>query len=494
VKNLHTALKKEILIMKNNATVNQVILTSLYLITLVYSSYADIENKPALRKKKGGLPYNQLWRKTDVRKYLKLPYDKKFGKDKLITSMDKFQSLDGISGFAIVSKLEQLSPNDSSLGGALFSVCNTDLSIFQVDIYNPISCKSACDLLFKWVTSTLSLWNNVPKVYLPQHNNDNENIYTLLDYTRPQKWYLNIKRGIIIHVRYDASSKWLKKDTPNNDLLIKQIDLIINGLISFLDGKYKITDKQKAEYSKIREKYKTSKEELGKERDAERRERLKRWREKRRKTPSKAAIRRMTRKIIEQEKAENKCKLTDAEIKNAFKYFLKKKKITLASFSKTATSLTRIVEGLYIVVKEKKTPQQVYSQLNMSKYDISREVWIGYTQKYKAIKSIDSLKGNIPNNMDIIIERGKKAFRPKLEDWLLLEKIITYFNAKFPQDKSLSTIEKERKWWAITLKKYKLDTKTYNYILSHITLSRSSSATDKKIMEEYFESLKRKTK
>ncbi|MCK4981619.1 MAG: hypothetical protein KAS17_01785, partial [Victivallaceae bacterium] len=96
---------------------------------------------------------------------------------------------------------------------------------------------------------------------------------------------------------------------------------------------------------------------------------------------AKTAIARTVKGIIEQEKKANKCKLTDAEMKGALGYFFKKKGITLSSFSVAALSSTKIVDGLYMVIKDKKTPQQIYSQLNMSKYGISKEAWMGYTKR-----------------------------------------------------------------------------------------------------------------
>lgn len=202
------------------------------------------------------------------------------------------------------------------------------------------------------------------------------------------------------------------------------------------------------------------------------------------------SIKTKIKEIIEQEKKENKCKLTDAETKEAFGYFLKKKKITLSSFSVAALSGTKIVDGLYMIIKENKTPQQVYNQLNMDKYGISKEAWTGYTKRYKDTKAVDALKKYIPNNMDTVIETGKKQFGSKVENWLLLEKIIMDFNAKYPKNKNLTLAKKEKKWWSITLKKYKLDPEAYNNILNGITLTHSLSTEDQKIMKEYFKNQK----
>jgi hypothetical protein len=212
------------------------------------------------------------------------------------------------------------------------------------------------------------------------------------------------------------------------------------------------------------------------------------------KLSTRAAIARTTKNIIEHEKKENKCKLTDAEMKEALGYFFKKKGITLSSFSVAALSSTKIIDGLYMIIKDKKTPQQVYSKLNMVKYDISKEEWTGYTKRYKDIKAVDRLKKGIPNNMDAIIETGKKQFGSKLEDWLLLEKIIMDFNTKYPKDRSFTLVQKEKKWWSVALKKYKLDAETYDNILNHITLAHSLSTKDQKIMKEYFKNQKRETK
>jgi len=204
------------------------------------------------------------------------------------------------------------------------------------------------------------------------------------------------------------------------------------------------------------------------------------------KSLARVTIARATKEIIEQEKRENKCKLTDAEMEKTFIYFLKKNKITLSSFSAAALSGNKIVDGLYMVIKDKKMPQEVYQQLDMAKYGISKEVWTTYTKKYKDIKAIDSFKKYIPNNMDIVIETGKKQFGSKVENWLLFEKIIMDFDAKYPKDKNLTLAKKEKNWWAIALKKYKLAPEAYNNILNSITLTDSLSTEDQKIMKEYF--------
>ncbi len=62
------------------------------------------------------------------------------------------------------------------------------------------------------------------------------------------------------------------------------------------------------------------------------------------------------------------------------------------------------------------------------------------------------------------------------------------FDVKFPQDKNLTLTKKEKKWWSIALKKYKLNTEIYDNILSSITLVHSLSAEDQKFMKEYFKS------
>jgi hypothetical protein len=218
-------------------------------------------NRP---QKRGGLPYDQLWREAEVKKFLKLPYNKKFDMKIPRVSLNKIQTLDGINGFAVVSKLKETSSSDVSLGGVLLNICSVDLSVFEVDIYNPVSCKSACDSLFKWVTFTLPLWNNIPKLFIPQHNNKNKEVYSLLRKgDRCEKFYFDTSKGIIIHVSYKPLMQ-LKTKLSNSDSLIAQMDLIISGLVSFLNGKYKITDKQKTEYNKIRAKYKEAKKLLKK--------------------------------------------------------------------------------------------------------------------------------------------------------------------------------------------------------------------------------------
>ena len=235
----------------NNATIGQLIFISFCLMASICFSYgATTGNKP---QKRGGLPYDQLWGETEVKKFLKLPYNEKFNIRVLPGYLKKNHELYGINGFAVVSKLNETSSNDVSLGGVLFRVCNTDLSIFEVDIYSPVSCESACDSLFKWVTFTLPLWNNIPEIFIPQYNNK---VYSLLRRDRCEKFYFDISKGIMIHVSHHPLSIQIETEPSNSDSIIAQIDQIIDGMLSFLNGKYKVTDEQKTEYNKIRQKYK----------------------------------------------------------------------------------------------------------------------------------------------------------------------------------------------------------------------------------------------
>lgn len=201
-------------------------------------------------------------------------------------------------------------------------------------------------------------------------------------------------------------------------------------------------------------------------------------------------IDRKTDKIIEQEKRKNGCKLSDEEVKKAFGYFLEQEGITLSSFADAALITTKIVDGLYMVVKDRKRPQYVYEKLAMAQSGISKEQWIGYTKRNKDIESINKLKKIIPDNMDTILGTSVKWFGPKLESWLLFEKIIMDFDQEFPQAENLTSGMKEHQWWAVTLKKYKLAQKNYDNILDMITVDYSLSAKEQKIMKEYFETLK----
>lgn len=195
-------------------------------------------------------------------------------------------------------------------------------------------------------------------------------------------------------------------------------------------------------------------------------------------------------RIIEQEKRNNGCKLSDAEMKQAVGYFLEQEGITLSSFSDEILIVNRIIDGLYMVVEDKKRPQYVYNRLAMDKYGISKEMWMGYTKRNKDIESINRLKKLNPDSMDKIIGSAAEWLGPKIENWLLFEKIIMDFDNNFPQAEDLTPGTKEYKWWAITLKKYKLAPKTYHVILDKITLEYSLPAKVERIMEEYFDTIK----
>lgn len=204
----------------------------------------------------------------------------------------------------------------------------------------------------------------------------------------------------------------------------------------------------------------------------------------------KSTIDRKMERIIAQEKRKNDCKLSDKEMKKAVGYFLEQEGITLSSFTDEVLMVNRIVDGLYMVVEDRKRPQYVYNRLEMAKYGISKEMWIGYTKSYKDVEFIDKLKKLIPDNMDKIIDSAAALFGPKLENWLLFKKIIMDFDHKFPQSVNLTPGMKEHQWWAITLGTYKLSPKIYDKILDMITVDYSLSAQEKNIMKEYFEAVK----
>ncbi len=205
--------------------------------------------------------------------------------------------------------------------------------------------------------------------------------------------------------------------------------------------------------------------------------------------PKKTTIERRIERIIKQEKKEHDCKLSATEMKRAFGYYLEQNEIILSALERAALIGNNVVDGLYMVVKERKRPQYVYKRLELSKYDISEAAWIFYTKRYKDIESVDKLKRFVL--LDKIISLETERFKSKLENWLLFEKIINDFDHKFPQAGDLTPSVKEYKWWAITLKKYKLSPKTYHDILERITVEYSLRPEEQKIMEEYFSQVKR---
>lgn len=145
--------------------------------------------------------------------------------------------------------------------------------------------------------------------------------------------------------------------------------------------------------------------------------------------PKKPTIAHRILRIIEREKSEHDCKLSGTEMKKAFGYYLEKNEIILSALERAALIGNNVVDGLYMVVKERKRPQYVYKRLELSKYDISEAAWIFYTKRYKDIESVDKLKRFVL--LDKIISLETERFKSKLESWLLFEKSSTILTTNF---------------------------------------------------------------
>ena len=175
--------------------------------------------------------------------------------------------------------------------------------------------------------------------------------------------------------------------------------------------------------------------------------------------------------IIRKEIIKNSCTLTEEEARAAAKEFLKMENISVASFSAAANMMTKLIEGLRLVVEKKELPEAVFSKLNLKSYGISEDNWQFYLSRYTTSKKIDSLEQWIPNNSEIIIESSCKQLRPMMEYFLLERYIIHDFNLKNADKQSISDTQKIILWWTSELDNYDLNSMDKNNIIPFLVQS-----------------------
>ena len=238
--------------MKNKPIYQTIII--FFIMILAYALCADKDPQNKLTKK-GSMEYKSLWTKKDVINFLKLPYSQTNTSIRRI-SFDKFYYMQGISDFANISnKITRLEPNNASLGGITFRLCDSELQVYGVNMYNPRTNNAACDSILNYITSSLSMWSDAPNIYEPHIKNG---IYTLLTKgTRPQKLYFDTKKIYIVQVEYDFSQ--IHKKLDNKEITTK-IDKIIKNLIAIINNHKTEPTTQQTEYIKIRQKYKRAKD------------------------------------------------------------------------------------------------------------------------------------------------------------------------------------------------------------------------------------------
>lgn len=226
-----------------------------FVMVMTFISFS-IENNNPIISKKGSMDYKKLWTEQDVKTFLKLPYSLEQAVVSRI-KLEKFYGMPGIANFANISTkgVTILKPNDNSLGGVSFKLCDHRLHTFSVSLYNPTSCRNFCDSIFKYTTNSLPMWSEFPDVYEPHIENG---IYTLLTKgAHPQKLYFDTKRLFVIQVSDDRSQLHSVRTEDNNKTL-ETIDEIIKSIVEFIEDDKAERINPKDDYNIILEKYKKS--------------------------------------------------------------------------------------------------------------------------------------------------------------------------------------------------------------------------------------------
>ena len=190
--------------------------------------------------------------------------------------------------------------------------------------------------------------------------------------------------------------------------------------------------------------------------------------------------------IREKEKMKYSCKLSDDESYKALQVFLDYKKVTLKTFEKIVERMSKIVQGLYLVIEKKSSSSQAYENLQLSKYNITKETWNHYVTKYDSQEKIDDLKRMIPNNMDIIINSGKKVFALGVENWLLEQYILKKADNSNATMTSTTNQDKIKLFWKKILENYNFDETTKKELLSILSKESNFTSEESEMRKKHF--------
>jgi hypothetical protein len=197
------------------------VLTILFLFFLNFGR--TVHADAALREK-------EEWDMEDVKIFLKLPYTKLFEMPNKQIDFKFFDGLRGLSSFAIIP--EGFQSYDSK--GVQMKVCTSDLTVFEVSLSRPESCKSACDMILEMAAGLIPVRKNMRDYFFPKYDNI-AGVYSLVNNLVPRLWCLDTKNGIFINVSYNSESQVLKAPA-NREVLIKQMNLVVDGLLAELNA------------------------------------------------------------------------------------------------------------------------------------------------------------------------------------------------------------------------------------------------------------------
>lgn len=189
--------------------------------------------KPKLVKR-GGVSPEDRWKEGDVKEYLALPY---LASTNYVVGLSiddiasKLEAMQVVGNYRIVEdKNRSFKSNNKGLNGIVFVLLEEDETAFHVTVHDSQSWNSACDKLFKYITSTVAMWHKIPDYYTVKKIND---IYTITrNGKNPQKWHFDLKKMFAISVY----SKIRQEDTKGEEKIIEQIDQVIREIAVITEG------------------------------------------------------------------------------------------------------------------------------------------------------------------------------------------------------------------------------------------------------------------
>ncbi len=189
--------------------------------------------KPKLVKR-GAMPSEDRWKEEDVKEYLDLPYITSTNdviSASIVNIASKLEAVQRIGSYQIVMDKNRPLKLNNGLVEISFDLREKNMSVFYVTVNDCKSWNSACDKLFKYITSTVAMWNKIPEYYKIKKSDNTYMIYR--NGKNPQKWHFDLKKRFVIGVY----SKNRQADAISNEDAIAQIDQVIRKLDAIIEGK-----------------------------------------------------------------------------------------------------------------------------------------------------------------------------------------------------------------------------------------------------------------
>lgn len=196
-------------------------------------------------QKKGGLSPEDRWAKNDVAKYLKLPY--RFGVEGFIAKLKRKK---GVGEYAIVKMHLPGHINKKDRSAVSFRVCDEDLSVYDVTLYDHRSWNAICEKVSEHIMNSVALWNKIPQYYSVKRDDKTYSITKRGE--RPEKWYFDLRQMLILHVAPQFSKEKVEK---SEEYKIEQINAVVGEMMKLIEANGTSSNSQKEKYRKTKQRY-----------------------------------------------------------------------------------------------------------------------------------------------------------------------------------------------------------------------------------------------